>query len=245
MLPKSLIKKVIPQLKEMTNPVLEQHLFYTPVLNMPASFSVEDKKEIRKLYSDMITNKVIPTYQSIHDFVATDYLESGRESSGIDGVPQGEAYYKHQIKLYTTTDMTAEQIHTLGLNEVARILSEMEKVKNKIGFKGDLKAFFNEVRSNPILMPFKSPQEVIANFNAIHTTMKPQLERLFDKTPKTHEANLLLLDSSKAKSKLAWKPQWPLEIALDKTIEWHMAWAENKKMSEVSISQIKSYNSFF
>ena len=66
-----------------------------------------------------------------------------------------------------------------------------------------------------------------------------------DKTPKTHEANLLLLDSSKAKSKLAWKPQWPLEIALDKTIEWHMAWAENKKMSEVSISQIKSYNSFF
>lgn len=184
-LPKSLIKKVIPQLKEMTNPVLEQHLFYTPVLNMPASFSVEDKKEIRKLYSDMITNKVIPTYQSIHDFVATDYLESGRESSGIDGVPEGEAYYKHQIKLYTTTDMTAEQIHTLGLNEVARILSEMEKVKNKIGFKGDLKAFFNEVRSNPILMPFKSPQEVIANFNAIHTTMKPQLERLFDKTPKT------------------------------------------------------------
>jgi uncharacterized protein (DUF885 family) len=81
--------------------------------------------------------------------------------------------------------MTAEQIHTLGLNEVARILSEMEKVKNKIGFKGDLKAFFNEVRSNPILMPFKNPQEVIANFNAIHTTMKPQLERLFDRTPKT------------------------------------------------------------
>jgi uncharacterized protein (DUF885 family) len=184
-LPKSLIKKVIPQLKEMTNPVLEQHLFYTPVLNMPASFSVEDKRDIRKLYSDMITNKVIPTYQSIHDFIATDYLESGRESSGIDGVPEGEAYYKHQIKLYTTTDMTAEQIHTLGLNEVARILSEMEKVKNKIGFKGDLKAFFNEVRSNPILMPFKNPQEVIANFNAIHTTMKPQLERLFDRTPKT------------------------------------------------------------
>ena len=184
-LPKSLIKKVIPQLKEMTNPVVEQHLFYTPVQNIPASFSQEDKKQITKLYSDMITNKVIPAYQSIHDFVATTYLESGRESSGIDGIPQGEAYYKHQIKLYTTTDMTADQIHTLGLNEVARILSEMEAVKNKIGFKGDLKAFFNDVRSNPELMPFKNPQQVITNFNTIHSTMKPSLEKLFDKTPKT------------------------------------------------------------
>ena len=81
--------------------------------------------------------------------------------------------------------MSADEIHELGLQEVARILSEMETIKNQIGFKGDLKAFFNDVRSNPKLMPFKTPAEVIANFNAIHETMKPQLEKLFNQKPKT------------------------------------------------------------
>ena len=63
-----------------------------------------------------------------------------------------------------------------------------------------------------------------------------------DKTEKPHEAGLLLLDSSKAKSKLSWQPRWSLETALDKIIEWHQAWKENKIMAEVSISQIQSYN---
>ena len=184
-LPKALIKKVIPQLAEMTNPVLEEHLFYSPIKNMPAAFSEKNKKQLTQQYSDMIINKVIPSYQIVHDFVAGEYLKAGRESSGIDAIPNGGEYYNHQIKLYTTTRMTAEEIHRLGLSEVARILSEMETVKNEIGFKGDLKAFFNDIRSNPKLMPFKSPEEVIANFNAIHSTMKPQLEKLFDMTPKT------------------------------------------------------------
>jgi uncharacterized protein (DUF885 family) len=71
------------------------------------------------------------------------------------------------------------------LDEVARISSEMEKVKEQIGFKGDLKSFFNYVRENKELMPYKTPEEIIANFNAIHEKMKPQLEKLFDMTPKT------------------------------------------------------------
>jgi uncharacterized protein (DUF885 family) len=81
--------------------------------------------------------------------------------------------------------MTADEIHQLGLDEVARISSEMEKVKEQIGFKGDLKSFFNYVRENKELMPYKIPEEIIANFNAIHEKMKPQLEKLFDMTPKT------------------------------------------------------------
>ncbi|MGJ8667765.1 MAG: DUF885 domain-containing protein [Patiriisocius sp.] len=184
-LPASLIKKIIPQLGEMTEPVLEKHLFYSPILNMPNTFSSEEKETLTTAYSTMITEKVIPTYQSIHDFMANEYAKAGRETSGIDAIPNGEDYYNHQIKLYTTTDMTADEIHNLGLKEVARILSEMEQVKNQIGFEGDIKAFFNDVRSNPKLMPYKTPEEVIAHFNAIHETMKPQLEVLFDVKPKT------------------------------------------------------------
>lgn len=184
-LPKSLIVKVIPQLEAMTENDLNNHLFYTPITNFPKGFSEEEKTKLKKSYTSMIEDRVIPAYQKLHDFVKNEYLPAGRTTSGIAAIPDGEAYYKHQIKLYTTTDMTAAEIHQLGLDEVARISSEMEKVKEQIGFKGDLKSFFNYVRENKELMPYKIPEEIIANFNAIHEKMKPQLEKLFDMTPKT------------------------------------------------------------
>ncbi|TVZ28368.1 uncharacterized protein (DUF885 family) [Gillisia sp. Hel_I_86] len=184
-LPRSLIVKVIPQLDAMTEKDLNKHLFYTPINNFPEGFSAENKTRLKEEYTKMIKEKVIPAYQKLHDFVKNEYLPNGRTTSGIADIPNGEAYYKHQIKLYTTTDLTAAEIHQLGLDEVARISSEMEKVKEQIGFKGDLKSFFNAVRTNKALMPYKTPEEVIANFNAIHEKMKPQLKKLFDMAPKT------------------------------------------------------------
>ncbi|WP_421809869.1 DUF885 domain-containing protein [Flagellimonas sp.] len=184
-LPKSLIVKVLPQLQSQTGKGLDQHLFYQPIKNMPADFTEEQKVSLTKAYEDMITNKVIPAYESLYNFMSTDYLKAGRESSGIQGEPNGDAYYAHQIKKYTTTNMTAAEIHELGLSEVARIRSEMEKIKEQVGFEGDLKAFFDYVRNNKDLMPFTDPQQVIDNFNAIHERMKPQIEKLFDKKPKT------------------------------------------------------------
>lgn len=184
-LPKALIVKVAPQLKAMTEPILDDNLFYSPAKNFPENFSEEDKKQLTEAYSKMVSEKIIPAYQSLHDFVAGEYLKAGRITTGIADTPQGEAYYKHQIKKYTTTEMTAEEIHQLGLNEVARISSEMEKVKEQIGFKGDLKAFFNDVRTNKQLMPYNEPQQIIDHFYAIYDTMKPKLEILFDKKPKT------------------------------------------------------------
>ncbi len=184
-LPKSLIVKVVPQLKAMTEPILDQNLFYSPAKNFPTSFSEEDKKQLTEAYTKMVSEKIIPAYQSLHDFMAGKYLKAGRTTTGIADTPNGEEYYKHQIKLYTTTEMTADEIHQLGLSEVARISSEMEKVKNQIGFKGDLKAFFNSVRTNKELMPYTEPQQIIDHFYAIYETMKPKLEILFDKKPKT------------------------------------------------------------
>ncbi len=184
-LPKSLIVKVVPQLKAMTEPKLDQNLFYSPVKNFPDTFSEADKNQLTEAYSTMVSEKIIPSYQSLHDFMAGDYLKAGRTTTGIADTPNGEKYYKHQIKKYTTTEMTADEIHQLGLSEVARISSEMEKVKDQIGFKGDLKAFFNFVRTNKELMPYKEPQQIIDHFYAIYETMKPKLAVLFDKKPKT------------------------------------------------------------
>lgn len=184
-LPKSLIVKIVPQLKAMTEPILDQNLFYSPVKNFPKSFSEENKKQLTESYSKMVSEKVIPAYQSIYAFMASEYLNAGRSTSGIADTPNGEAYYKHQIKKYTTTEMTANEIHKLGLSEVARISSEMEKVKEQIGFDGDLIEFFNFIRTNKELMPYTDPAQVIDHFYTIYDKMKPKLEVLFDKKPKT------------------------------------------------------------
>ncbi|MFK8009890.1 MAG: DUF885 family protein [Saprospiraceae bacterium] len=184
-LPKSLIVKILPQLEALTNENLEEHLFYQPIKKFPESFSAEEKIALTETYNNVVTIKVIPAYRKLHSFMSNEYLAAGRTSSGIDAIPNGKNFYNHQIKTYTTTNMTADEIHQLGLSEVARILSEMEKVKKEVGFEGDIKSFFDHVRNNKKLMPFKEPQEVIDNFNAIHDRMKPQIAKLFDVKPKT------------------------------------------------------------
>jgi uncharacterized protein (DUF885 family) len=184
-LPKSLIKKVLPQLEALTVKDLDNHLFYQPILLLPDSFAASEKEELKKAYNNMVMEKVIPAYEKLHSFMQNEYMSAGRESSGIQGEPNGDAYYAHQIKKYTTTSMTANEIHELGLSEVARIRGEMEKIMKEVGFKGDLKAFFDYVRNNKKLMPFTDPSQVIENFNAIHKRMQPQIEKLFGNKPKT------------------------------------------------------------
>ncbi|MBA6316193.1 DUF885 domain-containing protein [Cellulophaga baltica] len=184
-LPKSLVLKVTPQLKDMTERDLEKHLFFSPIKNIPESFSDIDTGRLTEAYSAMISEKIIPAYQDLYDFMNTEYMAAARTTSGIEGIPNGKEYYDYSIKLYTTTDMTADEIHQLGLSEVARISSEMEKIKKEVGFEGDLKAFFDFVRSKKELMPFTSPEQVIENFKVIHEKMKPQVDKLFGKQPKT------------------------------------------------------------
>lgn len=184
-LPKALTEKMIPQLKDMANEDVTSHLLYSPVKQFPDSFTDAEKKVLTDNFTSLLKNKIIPSFKSLYNYVSTDYLKACRTTSGIAAIPNGAAYYKHLIKRYTTTDMTADEIHALGLKEVARLSAEMEKVKTQVGFKGSLKDFFNYVRAKKELMPFTQPQQVIDNFNAIHEKMKPNLEKLFDMKPKT------------------------------------------------------------
>ncbi|MFQ3368952.1 MAG: hypothetical protein ACI8PF_000232 [Flavobacteriaceae bacterium] len=184
-LPKSLISKVIPQIKAITNSDLKNNLFYSPINKFPSDFDVQTRAMLKKTYTYIIQEKLIPAHDKLYQFLEKEYLKQGRLSSGIDDVPNGKELYKHLIKLFTTTDMTADEIHNLGLSEVSRISKEMIEVKNEVGFKGSLKEFFNYVRENDTLMPFKTAEDVLKNFNSIHDRMKPQIEKMFDLKPKT------------------------------------------------------------
>jgi len=184
-LPKPLIKKVIPQMESLAKGPVKEHLFYGPVEMMPEAFSSEDSAHFATNYTQAIRNKVIPTFQKLHDFMKNEYLPAGRTSTGIAAVPNGDEFYQHQIKVYTTTEKSADEIFELGKSEVARLTAEMNKVKEQVGFEGDLKAFFDHLDNMEELKPYTDPQQVIDNFNDIHEKMKPNLDRLFDLVPKT------------------------------------------------------------
>ena len=112
------------------------------------------------------------------------YLPNSRTTTGFLDIPYGKETYDYLIKLHTTTNMTADQIHELGKEEVNRILLEMEDAKNKIGFKGDIKEFFEFIRTSPEQMPFTEPQEVIDNFNQIKEKINAKFDDVFDLRPK-------------------------------------------------------------
>jgi uncharacterized protein (DUF885 family) len=184
-LPKSLTIKVIPQFDEMATPNIEDNLFYSAIKIMPASFSDSTKKDLTAKYTAMINEKLIPQYKKMAAFLKTDYLPASRATSGIGSLPFGQKLYAAYVKQWTTTAMTPDEIHELGLNEVARLNGEMEKVKNQVGFEGTLLEFFEYVRNKPELKPFKKPEEVIANFEKIYSVIKPNVDKLFSLQPKT------------------------------------------------------------
>ena len=183
-LPKVIIKKIIGQLDQFTNPNIEEHLFYAAIKNMPQEISAPDRERLEKAYREMISIKLIPAYQELEQFLTNIYLPAGVGTAGIGALPNGEATYQYLIKYHTSTNMTPDEIFDLGQKEVGRILQEMEKVKDQVGFEGDLKSFFNHVRTSKEQMPFTEPNQVLQNFNAIHDRMKGNLSKLFDLTPK-------------------------------------------------------------
>lgn len=184
-LPKSLTVKMIPQFESMVTTKVEDNLFYSTIKSFPKGFSEEEKNTLKKEYTAVITEKLEPQFKKMTAFLKNEYLPASRNTSGIGSLPNGAALYKVYAKQWTTTTKTPEEIHTLGLKEVARIKSEMEKVKEQVGFKGTINEFFEHVKTKPELMAFKKPEEVIANFEKIYQTIKPNVDKLFSLQPKS------------------------------------------------------------
>src|SRR6266496_3798418 len=147
LLPKALTQKIIPQMAAMTKSPAEEHPFYAPIKLMPAGFTDADRTRLTGAYVAMIRDKIIPAFRQLEEFLSTEYLPASRDSSGISAIPNGREYYQSQIEWFTTTELSAEEIFDLGQREVARISAEMEQVKARLGFTGDLKAFFELVRN--------------------------------------------------------------------------------------------------
>src|SRR6185369_3045030 len=175
--PKVLMVKVIPQLKAVITDSAKKSMFYNPIKNMPSTFSVDDKNRLTTAYENAIINLINPTYKKLLDFIEKDYLPNTRETVGLLALPNGKDAYTFRVKSWTTTNITPDEVFELGKSEVARIRKEMESIKNKVGFKGDLKAFFEYMSTDPKFFPFKKDEDVVAAYQQIYDKMKPNLSK--------------------------------------------------------------------
>ena len=184
-LPAVLVKKMIPQLDAMQVDDAAKSLFYGPITKMPSGFNDEDKKRLTQAYVNLINQQLLPSYKKLGAFLKNDYLPNARTTTGICVLQGGKEYYDYLIRFWTTTNKTPEEIYSTGLAEVTRIKQEMEKVRSEVKFKGDLKAFFEFMKTDPQFMPYKTPADVLNAFRAIQTKIDPKLKNMFGRVPKT------------------------------------------------------------
>ncbi len=184
-LPRALVIKVLPQLKAVVVSDDTANIFYGPVKTMPESFSAADKARLTAAYKQAIDSIVNPTYTKLYNFFEQEYLPKSRNTHGMKDVQGGSDYYKYCIRLWTTTQLSPDSIYNIGLQEVARIESEMNKVRDEVGFKGDLPAFFKHLSEDSAFFPFTTAKQVIDSFWNIKKTEDPQLKKMFNNVPKT------------------------------------------------------------
>jgi uncharacterized protein (DUF885 family) len=146
---KMTITNVIDQLNTQLAQKTEESPYYGPVLKFPADFSDADKARLTAEYRDIIVNGLYPANARLRDFLRDSYLPLAREQVGLSAMKGGEGLYQYLIEQTTTLPLKADDVHNLGLSEVARITSGMETIKNEVGFKGTLPEFFEHLRSDP------------------------------------------------------------------------------------------------
>ena len=138
----------------------EKSSFYKPFKNLPSSISSAEQAALRAEARAAISQSVMPAYRKLLGFIQNDYLPRARTTISAHDLPDGDAFYRAQVREYTTTDMTPEQIHRLGLSEVARIDAEMQKVMRESGFKGSMPEFLKFLKSDPQFYA-KTPDELL------------------------------------------------------------------------------------
>lgn len=163
---------------------VEKNAFYRPLSVMPKEFSKKDKERITESFKQMITNNIVPGFEKFDLFFKTEYLPKCRNEFGYGTFPNGKKWYKYAVKINTNTNKTPLEIHKIGLSEVARIKSEMIKIKNRMGFKGSFKEFLKFTVDDPNSY-FKSSREAIDAYQSVREKIDAEIPKYFNLIPKT------------------------------------------------------------
>jgi uncharacterized protein (DUF885 family) len=178
------VSNMIAQLDALIAQPVEQSPFYSPVLHFPAAVPENQRAELQAAYAAMIRETIDPAYRRLRSFLSEEYLPAARDQAGISAMKGGAGLYRLLIERETTLKLDPQQVHRLGLSEVARIQREMEDVRRQMGFKGTLRQFFDYIRTDPKFHP-KSAKELEDGFAAIAKAVDAQVPRFFLEVPKT------------------------------------------------------------
>jgi uncharacterized protein (DUF885 family) len=182
--PEIALRKVPPQLaKQLAQDVKKSPLF-KPFESFPEAIGPDERLRLAARAEKTIDGSIVPALKRLHQFVTETYLPGCRKDIAATHLPDGAAYYQAQIKLYTTTDLSARAIHEIGLNEVKRIRAEMDGVIKETGFSGSFPDFLNLLRTDPRFARME-PDQVLPGFRDIAKRVDPELPKLFAELPRT------------------------------------------------------------
>ncbi|MEM6732948.1 MAG: DUF885 domain-containing protein, partial [Myxococcota bacterium] len=181
--PRVIMEKVLPQLKAHVVDSLDKSIFMMPLKRFPDDMADADKKRITEAHTALVKHSIIPAYRRLHDYIATEYLPSARETHGYWAHPDGAKWYAFLVKQNTTTDLTPDEIHAIGVKEVERIRSEMIEVARTVGFEGTLSEFF-EYAKNEEKFYFKDKEALLQGYRDLQAKVNERLPKLFDIMPK-------------------------------------------------------------
>ena len=181
---KMTIANVIEQLDTQLKQPVEESPFYGPIKKFPAEFSAADKARLAAAYRAAIANDIYPAMKRLRDYLSASYLPKAREGYGMMYMRGGDRVYGHLVQSTTTLPLTPDEIHQTGLSEVARITSEMEKVKQEVGFKGTLHQFFEHLRTDPKYKS-KSREALTQRYYDVGKAIDAKLPAYFSTMPKS------------------------------------------------------------
>jgi len=182
--PKVILREVSQQMTlQIHEDVTRTPVYQTAFQQMPSSISVADQDRLREEGKSALRDSVVPAIRKLQTFFLKEYEPKARNTVGISSLPDGEAWYAVRVKTMTTTDLSADQIHEIGLSEVKRIRAEMEEAMRRTKFHGDLQAFFNFLRTDPQFF-FKDKELLLLTYRDIAKRIDPELPKLFRTLPR-------------------------------------------------------------
>ena len=178
------VRNMIEQLDNQLKLKPEETPYWGPVKSFPKEISTADRARLTEAYRASISTVIYPALHRLHDFLATEYLGHARDGVGLMSMKGGDRLYDYLVQSTTTLPMTPEQIHQLGLGEVARITKDFDKVRIEVGFKGTLQQFFDFMRTSPKFQP-KTGAQLQSDFYRIRAAVDAKVPQYFSLVPKT------------------------------------------------------------
>jgi uncharacterized protein (DUF885 family) len=182
--PRSLVEATLRQVEPVAAKPAREGPFWDMVAKYPAGAGAEKRTAFEQRYAEALDGKLLPAVGRYAKFLRDEYLARARTTSGIGELPGGDRAYRARIRAYTTLDLKPDDVHAIGLKEVARIREKLLEVARKLGFKGEMKDFAEWTTSNPANYPFKTGEDVLAYLRKAHARVEPELPKLFRRLPR-------------------------------------------------------------